>query len=79
MPEKGTALDMIKCIAIRHCLTDQIPTFKHVERLGICVTIRRWQLKNWKDDPDGRYSVVRIPTLKGNSYRLGLFYPSAGR
>src|SRR5215218_5770307 len=27
MPEKGTALDMIKCIAIRHCLTDQIPTF----------------------------------------------------
>jgi hypothetical protein len=27
MPEKGTALDMIKCIAIRHCPTDQIPTF----------------------------------------------------
>jgi hypothetical protein len=51
----------------------------HVERLGIYVTLRRWQLKNWKDDPDGRYSVVRIPTLKGNSYRLGLFYPSAGR
>jgi hypothetical protein len=51
----------------------------HVERLGISVTIRRWQLKNWKDDPDRRSSVVRIPTLKGNSYGFGLGQQAAVR
>ena len=60
MPEKGTALDMIKCIAIRHCLTDQIQTFKFELR----------QLAAVRQDLDREYEESITTTARSSQPRF---------
>jgi hypothetical protein len=48
-----------------------------VKRLGITVNIRQQEIETWKDDPDGRFTVVEVSPLAGpRAYGLELFYPS---
>jgi hypothetical protein len=47
-----------------------------VKRLGFTVDIRQQEIETWKDDPDGRFTVVEFSPLAGlRTYGLEFFYP----